>query len=63
MNKPLGQSIPEALLSAIGVSTLTQAHIDEFNGLRDAQEGHRCLTGQSEEYYEGFSYGYQEGEY
>ncbi len=35
---------------------------DEFNGLRDVQEGHICLDGQSSDYYEGYSYGYQEGE-
>lgn len=36
---------------------------DEFNGLRDAQQGDICLDGQSSEYYQGYSYGYQEGEY
>ena len=63
MNKPLGQSIPEVLTYGIGLSTLPHTEIDEYNGLRDAQEGNRCLTGQSEEYYQGYSGGYSQDEY
>ncbi len=44
------------------ISALPQGEIDELNGLRDAQEGQLCLEGQSTEYYQGYSYGYQEGE-
>lgn len=45
-----------------GIPVLPQGEIAEFNGLRDAQQGHICLDGQSTEYYEGYSAGYEEGE-
>lgn len=59
--------IADALISCLKLldshteppTAIPAPEIDEFNGLRDAQEGHICLDGQSSEYY----HGYQEGEY
>lgn len=72
--EPLGQTLGDALTSSLtslhdhtpppeSFSSLSQGEIDEFNGLRDAQDGNLCLGGQTEAYYEGYSFGYQEGEY
>ena len=72
--EPLGQPLGEALTSCLNFiqahtpppesfSSLSQGEIDEFNGLRDAEDGNLCLLDQSEDYYHGYSYGYQQDEY